>query len=173
MRTASFLSLVAISSIACAATPAAAQSSGCSLEQVGGTQRHIVRCGSGVSITVEPGARYSLRDRDGDGAVDRVRLNSKALLLEVSTGSAASGFEVIAPQAIAAVRGTRWAVDAQGGKTSVFVVQGQVAVGRRSGAPKVVLGPGEGVDVDQGSGPLTVKRWPAKRVNALLARFGL
>ena len=76
------------------------------------------------------------------------------------------------PQAIAAVRGTKWAVDAAEGKTSVFVVNGRVAVGRRTGSHSVTLGAGEGVDVEATRGPLTVKRWPAARVAALMARLG-
>ncbi|APH72987.1 FecR domain-containing protein [Aquibium oceanicum] len=170
MRTVGILCLAAVSAFTTA--PAIAQS-GCSIEQVGGTQRQIVRCGTGITITVEPGAEYTLRDRNGDGTVDRVNLSSKALLLEASGDAASSGFEVVAPQAIAAVRGTRWAVDAEGAETSVFVVEGQVAVARRNGEVRVVLDAGEGVDVDAGTGALTVRTWPAARVNALLARFGL
>jgi ferric-dicitrate binding protein FerR (iron transport regulator) len=74
------------------------------------------------------------------------------------------------PQAIAAVRGTKWAVDTTEGKSSVFVVNGRVSVARRAGANRVVLGPGEGVDVEA-TGALTVKRWPPARVAALLARL--
>ncbi len=172
MRSATVI-LAALVPLAWAPEPAMAQSSGCVLEPVGATQLHIVRCGTGITITAEPGADYTLNDRDGDGAVDRVRLNAKALLLEVSDDGTASGFEVVAPQAIAAVRGTRWAVDADGEKTSVFVVRGAVSVRRRSGSAEVVLGSGEGVDVGPGPDPLTVRRWPAARVDALLARFGL
>ncbi|MEX0404893.1 FecR domain-containing protein [Aquibium sp. LZ166] len=170
MRTVGIFCLATVAAFA--AGPAFAQS-GCSIEQLGGTQRHVVRCGTGITITVEPGAQYTLRDRNGDGTVDRVSLSSKALLLEASGNAATSGFEVVAPQAIAAVRGTRWAVDAEGAETSVFVVEGQVAVARHNGTARVVLDAGEGVDVDAGTGPLTVKTWPARRVNALLARFGL
>jgi len=36
----------------------------------------------------------------------------------------------------------------------------------------VVLRPGEGVDVRSGSAPLEVRRWPAARASALLARLG-
>ena len=75
------------------------------------------------------------------------------------------------PQAIAAVRGTKWAVDAEGGKTSVFVVDGRVNVARARGRGRVDLGPGEGVDVEA-SGELVVKRWPPARVAALMARLG-
>ncbi len=102
--------------------------------------------------------------------MDSVELSSKALLLEVPKGTGANRFEVMTPQAIAAVRGTKWAVDTAEGKTSVFVVNGRVGVARRAGANRVVLGPGEGVDVEA-TGALIVKRWPPARVAALLARL--
>jgi ferric-dicitrate binding protein FerR (iron transport regulator) len=122
-----------------------------------------------VTIVVENGARYTLRDRDGNGRVDSVELGSRALLLEVPRGR--NEFKVFTPQAIAAVRGTRWAVDVAENKTSVFVVNGRVAVGRPVSRQSVTLGPGEGVDVEP-AGPLTVKRWPPARVAALMARLG-
>jgi ferric-dicitrate binding protein FerR (iron transport regulator) len=109
-------------------------------------------------------------DRNRDSNADAVRLSRGALLLDVERP--AERIEVIAPQAIASVRGTRWAVDAQARRTSVFVVRGTVDVRRRTGANRVSLNAGDGVDVDTGTGPLTVKRWPAARVAALLARFG-
>ena len=80
-------------------------------------------------------------------------------------------FDVVTPQAIAAVRGTKWAVDAEGAKTSVFVVDGRVSVARPAGRGSVVLGAGDGVDVEP-SGELIVKRWPPARVTALMARLG-
>ncbi|WP_370462275.1 FecR domain-containing protein [Phyllobacterium sp. SYP-B3895] len=145
--------------------------SGCTLQQVGGTSRQMLKCTGGLTIIAEKGARYSLVDRNRDNRVDGVRLQSKALLLDFAPGSG-TGFQVTTPQAIAAVRGTRWAVDVGAGKTSVFVERGQVGVQRPSANAGVVLGPGEGVDVDQGTSPLTVKRWPRPRVAALMARFG-
>jgi len=159
--------------LACALAPlatAAAQSAttGCTAESSTLTTQTI-RCKGGVTIVVENGARYILRDRDGDGRVDSVELSSKALLLEVP--KVRNEFKVITPQAIAAVRGTKWAVDAVENQTSVFVVNGLVAVGRRTGSHGVTLGPGEGVDV-QAAGPLTIKRWPPARVAALMARLG-
>jgi hypothetical protein len=54
--------------------------------------------------------------------VDSVELSSKALLLEVPKKPGGHRFQVNTPQAIAAVRGTKWSVDAAEGKTSVFVV---------------------------------------------------
>ena len=158
-----------------AAAPALAQSKtgGCALEQVGGTERHLVRCENGLSIVAEAGARYNLLDRDGNGQTDAVRLDDKALMLEFPDGGAPAGFEVITPQAIAAVRGTKWMVDVKAGQTSVFVRRGSVAVARASGEHGVTLAPGDGVDVKADSAPLTVRQWPAARVAAMMARFGL
>ena len=152
---------------------ASAQSAGlgCVLEAVAGTARHVLVCPGRIRITAEPGARFSLADRNQDGTADSVLLRRKALLLEVPAGSGGS-FSVITPQAIAAVRGTKWAVDVAGGTTSVFVVDGRVAVQSPTSTSRVVLGPGQGVDVKRGTDPLEVKRWGAARAAALLARLG-
>ncbi|MGA9331963.1 MAG: FecR domain-containing protein [Bradyrhizobium sp.] len=142
---------------------------GCSSENsLGATQ--TLHCRTGITIVAEDGARYTLRS-NRNGRVDAVELSGKALLIEVAPKSGGNKFEVITPQAIAAVRGTKWAVDAAGDKTSVFVVNGSVRVGRRTGGNGVTLRPGEGVDVEP-SAPLTVKRWAPARVSALLARLG-
>lgn len=153
---------------------ASAQSggSGCSLNEVAGTSRQILRCLKGLTITVETGARFTLVDRDKDGNADQVQVRRKALLLEAPKGIAKTGFQVVTPQAIAAVRGTVWVVDVQKNRTTVFVVRGLVAVRRPAAKKSVFLGPGEGVEVGEGAGSLTAKRWPAARISALLARFG-
>ena len=104
--------------------------------------------------------------------VDSVDLQSRALLLDVPKQRGTDRFKVTTPKAIAAVRGTKWAVDAQETRTSVLVLRGEVAVQRSTGAGQVTLGPGQGVDVDQGTTTLVVKRWPEARVAALLARLG-
>jgi hypothetical protein len=159
---------------ACALTSieiAAAQpaSKGCSSEISIAAQ--TLHCEGGVAIIAENGARYTLQDRSGKGRVDAVELTGGALLVEVPKKSGRNKFQVITPQAIAAVRGTKWAVDAAQNKTSVFVVNGRVAVGQRRSSHSVTLGAGEGVDVEE-TGPLTVKRWPSPRVSALMARLG-
>jgi ferric-dicitrate binding protein FerR (iron transport regulator) len=141
---------------------------GCS-PQISANGSQTLRCEGGVVIIAENGARFTLADRDGNGRVDSVELSSRALLLEVPKKPGGNHFQVITPQAIAAVRGTKWAVDSAEGKTSVFVVNGRVSVSRRAGRG-VVLGPGEGVDVEA-TGPLTVKRWAPARVAALIARL--
>jgi hypothetical protein len=143
---------------------------GCTSENLIGVAQAL-HCDGGVTIVAENGARYTLQDRSGKGRVDAVELTSGALLLEVSRKSGGNKFQVITPQAVAAVRGTKWAVDATDARTSVFVVNGRVAVGRRRSSHSVTLGAGDGVDVEA-TGPLTVKRWPSARVAALMARFG-
>jgi len=142
---------------------------GCSSEWSGTVQ--TLHCGGGVTIVAESGAGYTLLDRGHKGRVDGVELNSKAVLIEVPAKPGGNKFQVITPQAIAAVRGTKWAVDAAEARTSVLVVNGRVSVGPRAGSQGVTLGPGEGVDVEAGA-PLTVKRWAPARVSALMARLG-
>jgi len=145
-------------STGCTASPSAA-----------GTQ--IWRCNNGVTIVAENGARFELKDANRDGHIDSVELSSKALLVEVPKKPGGNPFKVLTPQAIAAVRGTRWAVDVAEAKTSVFVADGRVGVSRRARGRGVVLGSGEGVDVEA-TGPLTVKTWGQPRVDALMARLG-
>lgn len=129
------------------------------------------RCDNGITIVAENGARFELKDANRDGHIDSVELSSKALLIEVPKKPGGNPFKVLTPQAIAAVRGTKWAVDVAEAKTSVFVADGRVGVSRRSRGRGVVLGPGEGVDVEA-TGALTVKQWGQPRINALMARLG-
>ena len=147
-----------------------ATNAGCtSSASAAGTQ--IWRCDNGITIVAENGARFELKDANRDGHIDSVELSSKALLVEVPKKPGGNPFKVLTPQAIAAVRGTRWAVDVAEAKTSVFVADGRVGVSRRARGRAVVLGPGEGVDVET-TGPLTVKTWGQPRVDALMARLG-
>ncbi|HEX8046667.1 FecR domain-containing protein, partial [Rhizobium sp.] len=94
----------------------------CSLRPTVSAERQTLNCEPGLSITIERGAHYRLADRNRDGQVDAIVLSSKAALVDVDSSRIQGGFEVVTPQAIAAVRGTRWAVDAQRGKTSVLVL---------------------------------------------------
>jgi ferric-dicitrate binding protein FerR (iron transport regulator) len=156
-------------------TPAAAQAqrAECTIRTAGSPPKQVLHCTDGLTLDAEAGADYELIDRDRDGRPDAANLRSGAILLRVEVKSRSKGFQVLTPQAIAAVRGTRWAVDVEEGKTAVFVLSGKVIVRRPAAGTGVTLGPGEGVDVSAGIDPLTVRRWPAARVNALLARFGL
>ena len=145
---------------------------GCTSEQKPNAGQTL-RCRGDLIIVAEDGAKFTLQSRDKSGDVDAVDLQSKAVLVDAPKPKAKSRFRVITPQAIAAVRGTKWAVDVQESRTSVLVLRGQVAVRRPSGASQVLLRPGDGVDVERGStDPLTVKRWGQPRIDALLARLG-
>lgn len=152
---------------------AEAQSVGCAVQAAASPQRQVLRCRDGLTIEAEAGADYTLIDRNRDALPDAVSLRSRAIFIDAPARPGRQGFQVLTPQAIAAVRGTQWAVDTNGGMTAVFVVTGRVSVRRASGRTSAVsLGPGEGVDVDPGTAPLVVRRWPAARASALLARFG-
>lgn len=172
MRMLARMTCVAIACAFAGVTGAAAQPAtlGCTSDHPGNATQTL-RCGGSVTIVAEGGAKFTLRDRDRNGSVDSVDLQSRALLLDAPR-QRGKRFQVTTPQAIAAVRGTKWAVDVQETRTSVLVLKGRVAVRRRAGTGQVLLGPGEGVDVDHETAPLTVKRWPEARVNALLARLG-
>ena len=81
-------------------------------------------------------------------------------------------FQITTPHAIAAVRGTRWVVDVTPKQSSTLVLAGAVEVRRLRAAKGALLRVGEGADVGPANGPVVVKRWGKKRVDALLARFG-
>jgi len=117
---------------------AVAQSAGCTVSRDAGA-RQVLSCPGGVTVTAEAGAVYSLVDRNRDGSPDSAALRRKAILVDVDSTQHAGGFQVVTPQAIAAVRGTQWAVDVAGGKTSVLVVRGSVAVRRPAGGPRRCL----------------------------------
>lgn len=152
------------------ATAQPAANAGCTAS-ASAAATQIWRCDNGITIVAENGARFELKDANRDGHIDSVELSSKALLIEVPKKPGGNPFKVLTPQAIAAVRGTKWAVDVAEAKTSVFVADGRVGVRRRTRGRGVVLGPGEGVDVEA-TGPLTVKTWGQPRIDALMARLG-
>jgi len=172
MRTMSRAGCIAFACLFLSAENAAAQPAnvGC-VSELPAVASQTLRCDNGITIIAENGAKFELKDRNRDGHVDSVELSSKALLVEVPTKSRGHRFEVVTPQAIAAVRGTKWAVDATEGKTSVFVVEGHVNVARPAGGRRVTLEAGDGVDVEA-TGALVVKRWAPARAAALLARLG-
>jgi hypothetical protein len=142
------------STMGCASEPNAAQT---------------LRCRDGLIIVAEDGAKFTLQGRGSE--VSGVDLLSKAVLVDAPRQKGKGRFQVITPQAIAAVRGTKWAVDAQESRTSVLVLSGRVAVRRPKGGGEVVLGAGDGVDVEPGTDALVVKRWAQPRIDALLARL--
>lgn len=175
---------VLVSAVAASlAAPAGAQTrDGCRADVLSDPPREVIACPGGVSVTAEQGAAYRLIDRNRDGRPDLLDLRDKAVLIEVAPHR--SGFQVRTPHAVASVRGTVWAVDAQGTVTAVFVAQGAVGVARRGQGQgrgqgqeqgqAALLRAGDGVDVaaDGETGPPTVKRWSDERRRRLLARLG-
>jgi ferric-dicitrate binding protein FerR (iron transport regulator) len=145
-----------------------AQTAECSLvEGPHNAPEKILRCGDELSVRIARGTRYKLITREGQPLPSGAELDSGALMIEGE-----KPFQILTPHAIAAVRGTKWAVEVKAKQTSTLVISGVVDVKRRDGKQTVALKDGEGVDVARGGGPLEVKRWKKKRVRALLARFG-
>lgn len=132
----------------------------------------ILRCGANLTVQPAPGTVYRPVDVEPVRAPGAVQLDSGALLIEFHPTAKRRDFQILTPQAIAAVRGTRWAVEVKPGQSSVFVISGAVQVARNNAAAAVVLRPGQGVDVADFGGPLQVRQWAPERVRALLARFG-
>jgi hypothetical protein len=164
--------LVAATILVSARASARAQDRACELVPDGrNPQERILHCGDGIVVRPADGADYHLVDQPGHP--DSLLLDRGAVMVEFHRSEAHPSFQIQAPYAIAAVRGTKWIVDAAPTMTSTFVIEGVVAVFRPGGAETALLHPGEGADVSPDSGPIVVKRWPAARVRRLLARFGL
>ena len=133
----------------------------------------ILRCGSTLTVQPAPGSSYRPVDTAGSRPPDSVQLDGGALLIDFHGSKTLRDFQVLTPEAIASVRGTRWAMEVEPGQTSVLGLAGTIQVARvNNRADLVVLRQGEGVDVGLTGEPLQVKRWAAQRVQALLARFG-
>ena len=133
----------------------------------------MLRCGDDLTIRAAPGTRYTLVDQQGQQPPKAAKLESGALLVEFKPSEKRRTFQILTPNAVAAVRGTKWAVEVDLEKSATLVVLGYVEVKRPDGTEGVLLRAGQGVDVTVGSaGPLLAKRWPKPRADALLARFG-
>jgi FecR protein len=159
---------------------ATAQSDACILGP-----EQILRCGGELTT---PGTVYHPAAAGEDGLPPSVQLDSGALLIEFhakDTATLRHDFQILTPQVVASVRGTKWMMEVKPGQTSAVVLLGQVAIARKDAADAVMVGPGRGVDVTaadpakiskskNGSqlAPIAVKRWAPARVKALLARFG-
>jgi hypothetical protein len=172
----SCLMIAAVSLSIWVCTPASVlgQSNGCVLVPDGrNPSEKLLRCGSSLLIRSSPNTAYRLTSPDNRRQPGGARLDSGALLIEFTPNEGQRDFRILTPQAITAVRGTRWAVEVGPGRTSTLVLSGSVEVTRRNRAREsAVLGAGEGVDVSAGTGPIVVKRWAQTRIDALMARFG-
>jgi hypothetical protein len=141
---------------------------GCVRAELLDPPRVVYQCANGLVIEAEAASAFRIDEGSGPTRPDGVDLDGEAVLIEVEPGS--GPFQVRTPHAIAAVRGTVYAVDVAPEKTSVFVLRGHVAVSRPDGSDEVVLAPGEGVDVAPGA-PFSPATWSQERAAGLLSRF--
>jgi hypothetical protein len=132
----------------------------------------ILRCGDDLVVRATPGTRYHPVDQRGNEPPKALQLDTGALMIEFHPNNMQKDFQILTPQAVAAVRGTKWVVDVSGARTSTLVISGEVAVVGLRADKTVVLKPGEGADISAGTDSFAAKRWPEERVRALLARFG-
>jgi FecR protein len=112
------LSAMALLVLACAPGAAAQGRQRCTVVTLTDPPRDVVRC-PGVTLEAERATQYGLIDRNRDGNPEGARASGGAVLIEVGP-SRPSGFQILTPHAIAAVRGTTYAVDVQPTQTSVF-----------------------------------------------------
>jgi hypothetical protein len=132
----------------------------------------ILQCGETLTVHPAQGARYRPLYKKGDPLPVGIRLDDGALLIEFHPASPEEKFQILTPLAIAAVRGTKWAMEVTSARTSTLVLAGAVAVTNRRLNEYVVLTEGEGVDITPADTSMVQKRWGEARVRALLSRFG-
>src|SRR5258708_2703423 len=149
------------------------QPAGCTLvaDEHNPTEK-ILRCGDTLTVRNAAKTQYQPTGQDGQQPPTGVRLDSGAVMIEFTPSDRQKNFQILTPHAIAAVRGTKWAVQVEGGKTSTLVLSGTVEVTSPRATRGAMLHAGEGADVVAGTRRIVVKRWAKKRVDALLARFG-
>jgi len=132
----------------------------------------ILQCGETLTVRPAQGARYQPLFKKGDPLPVGIRLNEGALLIEYHPASPQEKFQILTPLAIAAVRGTKWAMDVTKAQTSTLVLNGAVAVTNRRLNKFVILTEGQGVDITPTDTSVVQKTWGEARVRALLSRFG-
>ena len=132
----------------------------------------ILQCGQNLTVRPAPGTNYQPLYKKGDPLPVAIRLNDGALLIEYHPASPNEKFQILTPLAIAAVRGTKWAMDVTKAQTSTLVVTGAVAVTSRRLNEFVILTAGQGVDITPTDTSVVARTWGDERVRALLSRFG-
>jgi ferric-dicitrate binding protein FerR (iron transport regulator) len=132
----------------------------------------ILRCGDSLTVQPAHGTHYRLITKGGQPLPSAIRLDDGALLIEFHPSPQQEDFQILTPLAVAAVRGTKWAMEVSPARTSTLVLAGAVAVTNRRLNEYVILREGEGVDITPSDTTMVQKRWGAARVRALLSRFG-
>jgi FecR protein len=132
----------------------------------------ILQCGEALTVRPAQGTRYRPLYKKGDPLPVGIRLDDGALLIEFHPTSQQEKFQILTPLAIAAVRGTKWAMEVVPGRTSTLVLSGAVAVTNRRLNQYVVLTWGQGVDITSTDTSVVQRLWGEARIRALLSRFG-
>jgi hypothetical protein len=132
----------------------------------------ILLCGDNLTVRPAPGAHYQPLYKKGVPLPVGIRLTNGALLIEFHPAKPKEKFQILTPLAVAAVRGTKWAMDVTKAQTSTLVLDGVVAVTNRRLNQFVVLTEGRGVDITPTDTTVVAKTWGEERVRALLSRFG-
>jgi hypothetical protein len=132
----------------------------------------ILQCGQSLTVRPTPGTSYQPLYKKGDPLPVAIRLTDGALLIEFHPAKPNEKFQILTPVAIAAVRGTKWAMDVTTAQTSTLVVTGAVAVTNRRLKQFVLLTQGQGVDITPTDTSVVARTWGDERVRALLSRFG-
>jgi hypothetical protein len=90
--------------------------------------------------------------------------------LVLSPGARSAETGVRSRAAVASVRSTEFVVDSTLDRAAVFVAKGSVQVtGRLTGA-SVLLGPGDGTDVELRKPPTPIHPWGEKRIREVMSR---
>jgi hypothetical protein len=132
----------------------------------------ILQCGQTLTVRPTPGTSYQPLYKKRDPLPVAIRLTDGALLIEYHPAKPNEKFQILTPLAIAAVRGTKWAMDVTTAQTSTLVVTGAVAVTNRRLNQFVVLTEGQGVDITPTDTSVVARTWGDERVRELLSRFG-
>jgi hypothetical protein len=132
----------------------------------------ILQCGQELTVRPAHGTSYRPIYKTGQQLPAAVRLDNGALLIEFHPYGQQIEFQILTPLAVAAVRGTKWAMEVSAVRTSTLVLEGAVAVTSRRLNQYVILTEEQGVDISEGDASLTKKQWGEARVRALLSRFG-
>jgi hypothetical protein len=176
------LLMIAVSIWLASSTSLFAEAGGCQLiPDDRNPSEKILRCGDSLSIRSAVNTRYRLTDQKGqaqptDTATAEppsgVQLESGALMIEFKPTEGRRNFQILTPHAIAAVRGTTWAVEVEPDRTSTLVILGFVEVMHPNETHGTLIRAGQGADVSAGTTAIMAKRWATPRVRTLLARFG-
>ena len=132
----------------------------------------VLQCGQDLTVRLAKDASYTPLYKKGKPLPVGVRLNGGALLIEFHPSPQQKDFQILTPLAVAAVRGTRWAMEVTAARTSTLVLEGSVAVTNRRLKQNVLLTDGQGVDITPTDTSMVPKQWGEARLRELLARFG-